>query len=263
MKKLSTRANLLTRRNLLLGGGIGFAGLVAGNWGKLADSSSYDGLLRFGEHFSMQAQRLAMVHRPLVPEYRRDQISAFHPSNGGIGASYVDPNPAYDALASRGFADWRLAVHGLVQQPLSLSLVQLMALPRHSQITLHSCDEGWGAIAEWTGVQLSRILALSGVRPEARYAVFRCLDTIGKQQVWGSIDLLDAVHPQTLLAYAMNGKPLPIGHGAPLRLRIELQIGYKNLKHLSSIELVDSLENIGNGMGGLFEGSGYQWYAGQ
>jgi DMSO/TMAO reductase YedYZ molybdopterin-dependent catalytic subunit len=99
--------------------------------------------------------------------------------------------------------------------------------------------------------------------PQARYVVFRCLDTIGGKNVWGSIDLLDAVHPQTILAYRMNGQPLPIGHGAPLRLRIELQIGYKNLKHLASIELVESLDNIDGGMGGLFEKYGYQWYAGQ
>jgi DMSO/TMAO reductase YedYZ molybdopterin-dependent catalytic subunit len=211
----------------------------------------------------MHAQRLALHNRPLVREYSRSQITVNHPSTGGIGASYVDPSPAYDAMTARGFADWRLQVGGLVERPVSLSLPQLRSLPARSQITLHGCDEGWSAIAEWTGVQLSRILSLTGVRPEARYVVFRCLDTIGKEQVWGSIDLLDAVHPQTILAYAINGQLLPVRHGAPLRLRIELQIGYKNLKHLSSILLVDSLAGIDGGRGGLFEKYGYQWYAGQ
>ena len=238
-------------------------GLIAANWGTLADSESYGGILRAGDEFNMFAQRLALRHRPLAPEYRRDQISAYHPSNGGIGASWVDPkNPAYDALLANNFADWRLQVKGLVERPLSFSLQQLRSLPARRQITMHSCDFGWSAIAEWTGVQLSQILALTRVRPQARYVVFRCLDTIGGTNVWGSLDLLDAVHPQTILAYAMNGEPLLVGHGAPLRLRIELQIGYKNLKHLRSIELVDSLANLGAGRGGLFEEFGYAWYAG-
>lgn len=255
-------SRIITRRNLLIGGGIGVAGIVAGNWPTLSDSESYGGILRFGDAFNMRAQRLAMVGRPLAREYRRDQISANHPVNGGIGASYVDPNPAYQALHARGFADWRLKVGGLVERPLALSLQQLRALPPRTQITMHSCDEGWSAIGEWTGVPLHEVLKLSGILQAARYVVFRCLDTIGGEHVWGSIDLLEAMHPQTILAYGMNGQPLPVGHGAPLRLRLELQIGYKNLKHLSSIELVESLAGIGGGRGGIFERSGYQWYAG-
>lgn len=254
---------LTSRRALLIGGGVAAGGLVAANWGTLSDSESYGGILRAGDSFNMFAQRLALLNRPLAREYRRDQISAYHPSNGGIGAVWIDAqNPAYDALLANDFKDWRLQVKGLVERPLSLSLSQLRALPARSQITMHSCDFGWSAIAEWTGVPLSRILSLTGVRPEARYVVFRCLDTIGGTHVWGSLDMLDAVHPQTILAYAMNGQPLMVGHGAPLRLRIELQIGYKNLKHLSSIELVDSLANLGAGRGGIFEEGGYAWYAG-
>ena len=255
---------LISRRSLLIGGGIAAGGLITANWGTIANSESYLPLLRSSDAFSMHAQRLVLHQRPMAREYRRDQISAYHPSNGGIGAVWIDPeNPAYDALLANKFADWRLQVHGLVKQPLSFSLPQIRSMPARSQITMHSCDFGWSAIAEWTGVQLSRILSLAGVLPQARYVVFRCLDTMGGKHVWGSLDLLDAIHPQTILAYAMNGQPLPVGHGAPLRLRIELQIGYKNLKHLSSIELVDSLENIGAGMGGIFEEDGYAWYAGQ
>lgn len=255
---------LISRRSLLIGGGVAAGGLITANWGTVANSESYLPLLRAGDAFSMHAQRLVMRNRPLAPEYRRDQISAYHPSNGGVGAIWIDPeNPTYDALLANKFADWRLRVKGLVKRPLSLSLPQLRSMPARSQITMHTCDFGWSAIAEWTGVQLSQILSLTGVLPQARYVVFNCLDTIGGRHVWGSLDVLDAVHPQTILAYAMNGQPLPVGHGAPLRLRIELQIGYKNLKHLSSIELVDSLDNIGAGRGGLFEEFGYAWYAGQ
>jgi DMSO/TMAO reductase YedYZ molybdopterin-dependent catalytic subunit len=254
----------ISRRALLIGGGATASGLIAANWKTLADSENYGTILRAGDDFNMAAQRLVLHNRPLAREYRRDQISKFHPSNGGIGAVWIDAkNPEYDALLARNFVDWRLNIKGLVERPLSFSLEQLRSLPARSQITMHSCDFGWSAIAEWTGVQLSQILALTGVLSQARYVVFRCLDSIGGQQVWGSLDLLDAVHPQTILAYAINGQPLPVGHGAPLRLRIELQIGYKNLKHLSSIELVDSLSGLGAGRGGLFEEAGYAWYAGQ
>lgn len=255
---------IISRRSLLLGGGVTAGGLIAANWTTLADSESYGPILRAGDDFNMVAQRLVLHNRPLAPEYRRDQISKIHPSNGGIGAVWIDQeNREYDALLARKFADWRLHVKGLVERPISFSLEHLRSLPARSQITMHTCDFGWSAIAEWTGVQLSQILALTGVWPQARYVVFKCLDTMGGQHVWGSLDLLDAVHPQTILAYAMNGQPLPVGHGAPLRLRIELQIGYKNLKHLSSIELVDSLSGLGAGRGGLFEEGGYAWYAGQ
>jgi DMSO/TMAO reductase YedYZ molybdopterin-dependent catalytic subunit len=264
--RLPSRLNLsrsVSRRSLLTGASLAAGGLVASNWRALSDSESYGGILRAGDSFNMFAQRLALHNRPLAKVYRPDQISAYHPSNGGIGALWIDAeNPNYDKLLAGKFEDWRLDVKGLVDRPLSLSLAQLRSLPSQSQITMHSCDFGWSAIAEWTGVRLSQILALAGAKRQARYVVFHCLDTIGGKHVWGSLDLLDATHPQTILAYAMNGIPLPVGHGAPLRLRIELQIGYKNLKHLSSIELVDSLDNIGTGRGGIFEEQGYAWYAG-
>lgn len=246
-----------SRRNMLIGGGAAVGGLLLSKLPVLAQSDSYRGLLRAGDFFNMHAQRLAMIHRPLAPEYRRNQISANHPTVGGIGASYIDPNPPFHAMFARRFSDWRLSVGGLVRRPLRLSLPEIRALPVRSQITMHSCDEGWSAIAEWTGVQLGRIIGMAGPLENARYVVFRCLDTIGGVPYWGSIDMLDAVHPQTILAYAINGQDLPVGHGAPLRLRIELQIGYKNLKHLHSIELVESL-----GGGGSAEALGFQWYAG-
>lgn len=256
-------SRLIKRREILIGGGVLAGGVIAGNWSRLADSGSYSGLLRAGEDFNLHAQRLALLNRPFVREYRRDQISKHFPVNGGIGAAYIDSyNPTYSGLLANDFRDWRLQVGGLVRRPIGLSLDQLRSMPPQSQITMHCCDEGWSAIAEWTGVQLKRVLALTGIDPRARYVVFHCLDTVNGQPWYGSIDLLDAMHPQTILAYAMNGQPLAVGHGAPLRLRVELQIGYKNLKHLKSITLADSLKGFGGGFGGTPEDAGYQWYGG-
>jgi DMSO/TMAO reductase YedYZ molybdopterin-dependent catalytic subunit len=173
---------------------------------------------------------------------------------------------AYQRLLENGFKDWNLRIHGLVDRPLAWSLEQLRAMPARTQVTMHNCDEGWSAIGQWTGVQLARLLNLAGLKLNARYVVFHCLDTQEADGVpyYESIDLVDAVHPQTILAYGMNGAPLPVGHGAPLRLRVELQIGYKNAKYVDRIEVVDRLTNIGKGRGGWWEDfDRAPWYAGQ
>jgi DMSO/TMAO reductase YedYZ molybdopterin-dependent catalytic subunit len=161
-----------------------------------------------------------------------------------------------------GFGDWRLTVSGMVTRPLSLSLAQLRALPQRSQITRHDCVEGWSAIGEWTGPQLSHLLRLAGLGKDARYIVFRCADRLGGVPYYESIDLIDAFHPQTIVAHTLNGDPLPVKNGAPLRMRIERQLGYKHAKYLTGIEAVASLEAIGGGKGGYWEDRGYQWYAG-
>ena len=135
-------------------------------------------------------------------------------------------------------------------------------MPTRSQITLHACDEGWSAIAEWTGVPLRYLLELAGLQSTARYVFFTCFDKFEGAPMFGSIDLLDAFHAQTILAHTMNGRPLPVKHGAPLRLRIELQIGYKNTKHIDRITVTDSFLHMGKGRGGMIEDAGYQWYAG-
>jgi DMSO/TMAO reductase YedYZ molybdopterin-dependent catalytic subunit len=161
------------------------------------------------------------------------------------------------------FANWRLNVDGLTRNKLSLSLEQLKQLPVRTQITQHSCDEGWSAIGEWTGVPLGHVLQMAELAPDARYIVFRCLDEMTRGEFYyESIDLFDAFHPQTILAYGMNGKALPVIHGAPLRLRVERQIGYKNAKYVTGIEAVGRLDRIGRGKGGFWEDRGYQWYAG-
>jgi len=164
---------------------------------------------------------------------------------------------------ARGFTDWRLTVAGLVGQELSLSMDDIRALPQRSQITRHDCVEGWSAIGEWTGPQLSAILELAGIQDGARYLVFRCADNLNGADYYESCDMDDAMHPQTIVAHMLNGEPLPERNGAPLRLRLERQLGYKHAKYLTAIEIVASLEDIGEGKGGYWEDrSGYQWYAG-
>jgi DMSO/TMAO reductase YedYZ molybdopterin-dependent catalytic subunit len=253
----------ISKRKLLIGGGSLFLGsLITANRSALSHADGYRPLLRMGENFNMHAQRLALHNRPLAPEYRVDQISPTVPQNGGFGATYIDPDPHYDHLVATGFKDWRLSLDGLVDRPMTLSIDQIRKMPSRTQITMHSCDAGWSAIGQWTGVQLRALLDAAGLQDKARYVVFYCMDKIAGQGIYGSIDLLDAYHPQTILAHSLNGEPLPTKNGAPLRLRVELQIGYKNLKHINRISVVESLDNIGGGAGGLFEDMGYQWYAG-
>jgi DMSO/TMAO reductase YedYZ molybdopterin-dependent catalytic subunit len=199
----------------------------------------------------------------LAREYSEADLSAEFKPNGS-----TDPADAgYKSHAANGFADWTLSVAGLVEQPLALSLAELRAMPSRTQITRHDCVEGWSGIAKWTGVPLGLLLQSADLKANARYAVFYCADELEQTfddsgRYYESIDLVDAFHPQTILAYAMNGAALEVGHGAPLRLRVERQLGYKQAKYLMRIELVDSFARIGGGKGGYWEDRGYEWYAG-
>jgi DMSO/TMAO reductase YedYZ molybdopterin-dependent catalytic subunit len=174
---------------------------------------------------------------------------------------------AYFRHMMSNFADFRLTVDGMVKKPLSLTLDEIKAMPSRTQITMHNCDEGWSAVGQWTGVPLAHLLQAAELMPDARYMVFHCMDEMVRTPdhsgfYYESIDLFDALHPQTILAYGMNGKALPLAHGAPLRLRVERQIGYKHAKYVNRIEAVDRLSHIGGGKGGFWEDRGYQWYAG-
>jgi DMSO/TMAO reductase YedYZ molybdopterin-dependent catalytic subunit len=166
------------------------------------------------------------------------------------------------------FASYKLVVDGLVDNPLELSLSELRALPKRTQITRHDCVEGWSCIGEWTGTPLQGILEKAGLKRDAKYVLFHCFDTMddgaltGPTPFYGSIDLAAARHPQTILAYEMNGEPLPVKYGAPLRVRVERQLGYKMTKYIKRIELVNEFSKIGKGKGGYWEDNGYQWYAG-
>jgi DMSO/TMAO reductase YedYZ molybdopterin-dependent catalytic subunit len=216
------------------------------------------------EGLTRRVQRLLVDRKALAQEFAEHQISPDFRANGSISPG----DPAYKALVQAGFADWRLVVDGLVERPLSLTLDELRRQPDRTQITRHDCVEGWSAIGKWTGASLGALLDRAGLKPDARYIVFHCADTLdpnapeGLGRYYESIDLIDAYHPQTILAYDMNGAPLPVAHGAPVRLRVERQLGYKHAKYVMRVEAVADLAGIGGGKGGFWEDRGYEWYAG-
>ena len=218
--------------------------------------------LRMAEGLTRRAQRLLIPRDALAPEYDVSQISRDFRPNGSVDPAAAD----YVALRDGGFADYRLVIDGLVERPLSLSLEELRARPARTQITKHDCVEGWTSIGQWTGVRLETLLDEAGLKPEARYVVFHCFDALSQTEdgvrYYESIDLIDARHPQTILAYDMNGETLGVPHGAPLRLRVERQLGYKHAKYIRRIEAVESFAHIGRGQGGFWEDEGYDWYAG-
>jgi len=238
---------------------LGASALLAG-CDRLAANEDFRKALFSSENFHKWAQRALTQRDALAREFRPDQISPFFRPNGT-----ANPNTdAYKALWRNGFADWRLRVTGLVQRPLSVSLQQLQAMPHREQITRHDCVEGWSAIGKWRGVPLRTLLEGVGLSTRARYLVFRCADRMGGgDSYYESIDMIDAFHPQTILAFALNDRPLRVANGAPLRLRVERQLGYKQAKYLMEIEAVESLSAIGRGNGGYWEDvAGYEWYAG-
>jgi len=230
--------------------GLAAATSIAARYGLVPPD--HGGLYGVGETLTYGTQRVLMATRSMAREFSRRDISSVTPING-------DPPQGddYQSLMAREFSTWRLVVDGLVTKPASFSLQDLHRLPARTQITHQACEEGWSFIAEWTGVPLAALLDVVWVRPEARWVVFYPFD-----EFWDSIDLAEARHPQTLLAYSMNGGDLPAGHGAPLRLRVPRQLGYKSIKYLSRITLVDSLDHVGNGKGSLSPDVGYSWYAG-
>jgi DMSO/TMAO reductase YedYZ molybdopterin-dependent catalytic subunit len=248
----------MTRRRLFTSGlatAAGASGLAAA--ARLADRYGLippdpGGIYGIGETLTYAAQRLLMSRHPLAREFNRSEISKAFPVNGP--PPETDP---YQRLLKGKFADWRLVVDGLVARPSSFSLAELKLYPSKTQITHQACEEGWSFIAEWTGVPLAYVLSLAGVLPQARYVAFFPFD-----ESWDSLDLPDAYHPQTLLAYAVNGQELPTGHGAPLRLRVARQLGYKSVKYLSRITVTDTLKHFGEGKGSWSPEIGYSWYAG-
>ncbi|MGU3663667.1 molybdopterin-dependent oxidoreductase [Methylobacterium sp. A49B] len=309
---------ILHRRKLLTTGAGLMGTALLGGCDRFAGTETGQRTLKIGEDANAYVQRLLMSPTTLAREFPASMISPWFKPNGTIDP----PDRAYRALAARTFSDFKLTVDGLVQTPLSLSLADLRALPARTQITRHDCVEGWSCIGQWAGVPLAEVLKKAGLKPQARFAVFHCADTLeyaGRQDGatllrpghpgavrdgyvqlaaaedrggaptatdapkddWGqgspaaepedkripiryyeSIDLYDAFNPQTILAYDLNGKPLPVSNGAPLRLRVERQLGYKQAKYVMRVEMVESLAGIGQGGGGYWEDRGYEWYAG-
>lgn len=243
----------MRRRNFLAG----LAAFATAGCDRIGQSDMFKGLVDTAERLHHRTHRMLGGDR-LAPEYSVADISPVFRGNGSVE---VD-TPEYRAHQEAGFVDWRVTIDGLVERPLSLSLADIRALPQRTQITRHDCVEGWSAIGQWTGPQLGPILEQAGLRPQARYIVFRCADVLYGSPYYESCGLDDAFHPQTILAHQLNGEPLPVKNGAPLRLRIERQLGYKHAKYLTGIEAVASLDGIAGGNGGFWEDRGYQWYAG-
>lgn len=246
---------IFTRRGLLIGG----AGLMLTGCDRLNRSETFRGVLRSAEGLTMRAQRLISDRNAPAREFTAADLSPVFRANGNT----MPQMAGYAELAASGFAGWRLRVDGLVRRPLSLSLDQIRRLPRRTQITRHDCVEGWSAIGQWTGPPLRLVLDMAGIADQARYIVFHCMDRFGTHPYYESIDLVDAFHPQTILAYALNGQALPIPNGAPLRLRVERQLGYKHAKYVERIEVRETLAGLYGGRGGYWEDSNdYEWYAG-
>jgi DMSO/TMAO reductase YedYZ molybdopterin-dependent catalytic subunit len=252
----------LSRRGLITGG-VTLGGLMLAGCDRLSQAPSFQKFTGSAEGLTYRAQRLLLGGQPLAREFDARHISPVFKANG----TTMPGDPAYRAMIAQGFANWRLRIDGLVARPATFSLDQLRALPARTQITRHDCVEGWSAIGKWTGAPLAALLHGVGVAQTARFAVFHCADDLegssdGSGLYYESIDLIDAFHPQTILAYAMNDAPLKVAHGAPLRLRVERQLGYKQAKYVMRVELVDSLRRFGQGKGGYWEDRGYEWYAG-
>jgi DMSO/TMAO reductase YedYZ molybdopterin-dependent catalytic subunit len=304
-------------RRRLLGGAVASAGaLLLGGCDQIESAVSNSHALNLAEDLNLRIQRWLLSPTELAPEFTEAELSPVFKANG----TENPPDKDYQSLARTGFANWQLLVDGLVERPARLSLNDLRAMPSRTQITRHDCVEGWSCIGKWRGVSLSNILQLVGLKPQARFVVFHCADSMGgstldetadeegpsgtdvkraeankadvknadvggsdagdgKQQstadseqsddqaasgpkYYESLDLVDAVHPQTILAYDMNDAPLTIAHGAPVRLRVERQLGYKSAKYVMRIEVVESFAHIGEGRGGYWEDLGYDWYAG-
>ena len=257
------RAGQRERRTLLRGAVAAAGSALLSGCDRLSQHEGFVDVLKSAEQLSRVAQKTLAPHRAMAQEFGPEAIAPVFRSNGTL-----DPRDAdYRALRHGGFADYRLAVGGLVEQPGEYSLEALRALPSRTQITRHDCVEGWSCIGQWKGVPLALLLERARPRPEARYVLFRCFDSMddpaaGDSRYYESIDLDDARHPQTILAYELNGRPLPVSNGAPLRCRVERQLGYKHAKYVRAIELVESFASIRGGKGGYWEDEGYEWYAG-
>lgn len=302
-----------TRRHLLRYGAVGLGAATAG-CDQVQETGAGGATLDFQNWVTWRVQRLLLPVDRLAPEFPKSAISANFRANGTVDP----PDPDYKASAQQKFENWRLQVTGLVDHPLSLTLADIRALPQRTQITRHDCVEGWSCIGQWTGAPLFHVLDRAGVRPQARFMVCYCADSMDANSIvstnaadssadtdasdkatdgqdasdkdasdkdsansdgansddansddampdthyYTSLDLVDARHPQTILAYEMNGAALDVPHGAPLRLRVERQLGYKMPKYLRRLDFVEDFSQLRGGRGGYWEDLGYDWFAG-
>ena len=249
------------RRGLLRAGLAMAAGGALTGCDALSHNETAVEVLRSAETLTNTVHRM-LGRRAMAQEFSPADIAPKFRANG----TTMPMGEAYAAMVANGFADWRLKVDGLVARPLELTMAQLQAMPARTQITRHDCVEGWSCIGQWKGVRLSHVLGLAQVQPEAKFVVFHCLDQMEAEDedsmYYESVDMDDAFHEQTILAWELNGKPVPVENGAPLRARIERQLGYKQPKYLYRLEVVESFDQISGGKGGYWEDQGYNWYGG-
>jgi DMSO/TMAO reductase YedYZ molybdopterin-dependent catalytic subunit len=262
MSKLILSRRSLLRAGLASAAAFPLGGCEAFDFLKSRDNAMREFMIKMNS-LTYKAQRLLLSADQLAPEFSEADIQQDMRANGTTEPDTDD----YLELLDNSFANYQLEVIGLVERPMRFTLDALRNLPSRTQITRHDCVEGWSCIAKWQGVALHNILDQVGVRPEARFVMFHCFDAIerglsGEVLYYESIDLVDARHPQTILAYAMNDKPLPVENGAPLRVRVERQLGYKMAKYIKRIELISDFSQIGDGRGSYWADRGYEWFAG-
>jgi len=247
----------LPRRAWLQGAGASLGALWLSGCDRIAEDPNVVKALSSAEVLNRRVQRL-LGRRALAREFTRADITPAFKANGTINP----PDADYQTMVANNFADWKLVVDGLVERPLALSLDQIKALPSRTQITRHDCVEGWSCIGEWTGARFGALMDLAGLKREAKHIVLYCADTLGGRKYYETLDVVDVHHPQTILAYAMNGAALTVAHGAPLRLRAERYLGYKQAKYVMRLEAVDRFDHIAGGQGGFWEDQGYDRYGG-
>ena len=250
----------IDRRRFLERMALAATAAALGGCDRLAESKGFRSLLAAADRPTDAAMHALTSEDALAQEFTEADISPVFKANGSVNPK----TPEYLAMLANDFADWRLRVGGLVRNPLALSLPQLRAMPSRTQITRHDCVEGWSCIGKWKGVPLARVLDQAQVLDSARYVLFRCADSLDNdhRRYYESVYVSEARHPQTILAYELNDQVLDVPHGAPLRVRLERKLGYKQAKYLVGIDLVASLEGVGGGNGGYWEDSGYQWHGG-
>jgi DMSO/TMAO reductase YedYZ molybdopterin-dependent catalytic subunit len=251
------------RRKFLTRLSVGASAAFLAGCDKISQSAGGQDFLKKGADLAYRVQRLIAGRNSLAPEFSPADIAPVFRANGTLDPDTDD----YNAHVAHNFRDWRIKVGGLVEHPFELSMAELRAMPSRTQITRHDCVEGWSCIGEWTGAPLRQVLAKAQPKENARYVVFHCADDMSsdeddEQLYYESLDLVEATHPQTILAYDLNGKPLPVANGAPVRLRAERQLGYKMAKYVNGIELVESFAHIRGGNGGYWEDQGYTWWGG-
>ena len=251
--------NIWKRRNFIKRTLLGVLALSLTGCDYFSRNKTFTKILGQAETLNRKFQKAIRPRAAMAKEFSETDLSPIFPINGNSNPE----NSTYQQHLEEGFENWMLIVKGLVENPLSFSLNEIKQLPSRVQITRHDCVEGWSAIGKWKGVKLGDLLDRVRLKPIARYVIFHCADTDEDDVFYyESIDLEDAFHPQTILAYELNDKPLPVANGAPIRLRVERQLGYKMAKFIMEIEVSDRLDHVGEGHGGYWEDQGYEWYAG-